>query len=449
MGFPGRPVNTQRGAALAERASTGGTVLIAGAANVLVGTIKLAAGIMVGSSDMLAEAAHSAAETLNQALLLTSVHRGERPADQRHPFGYGQERYFWSLLAAFGIFVAGAGFSIFQGVLALGHRSSGNPLIAYVVLAVSGLAEGTSLVRVLIQLRGDARRGQVDVLDHVRRSPDTTVKATLFEDSAAVAGLGLAALGLVLRQVAGSPVWDGGASIAIGALLVVAAVKLGLDSRDFLIGRAADPRELKLIRDEIQNAPGVDALLDLRTMHVGPDHLIVAARVAFSDEISADRAEDVADDVDRRLADRLPLVSHVFLDPTQAPAGLGESLLQVRVNGDDAVHAGERDDAGDGLAGDDQAHLAAVGPRLPVRGDQGIQPGRVAEPGPGHVDHDQRVPGPGGLEQGGPQPGGVGDVDLLGRRHDRHALDHLDREPDLRHLRHLQAASLPIGGAAW
>jgi cation diffusion facilitator family transporter len=306
-------------AAMAGRASTRVTVLIAGAANVLVGAIKLAAGIMVGSSAMLAEAAHSAADTLNQALLLTSVHRAERPADPRHPFGYGQERYFWSLLAAFGIFIAGAGFSVFQGVLALRHGHSDNPLIAYVVLAVSALAEGTSLVRVVIQLRREARRDDMEVLDHVRSSPDTTVKATLFEDSAAMAGLALAALGLALRQATGSSVWDGAASIAIGALLVVVAVKLGLDSRDYLIGRAADPKDLAMIRAEIEHAPGVDALLDLRTMHLGPDHLIVAARVAFSDEISADRAEDVADDVDRRLADRLSSVPHVFLDPTQAP----------------------------------------------------------------------------------------------------------------------------------
>ena len=303
---------------MAEQASTRGTVLIAGAANIAVGAIKLAAGILVGSSAMLAEAAHSAADTLNQALLLTSVHRGERPADQRHPFGYGQERYFWSLLAAFGIFVAGAGFSIFEGVLSLGHRSSENPLIAYAALGVSALAEGSSLVRVFVQLRGEARRGQVEIIDHVRASPDTTVKAALFEDSAAIIGLALAALGLALRQLTGSPVWDGAASITIGVLLVVVAVKLGLDSRDFLIGRAAGPRELELIRDEIESAPGVDALLDLRTMHIGPDHLIVAARVAFSDDISADRAEDVADDVDWRLADRLALIPHVFLDPTQA-----------------------------------------------------------------------------------------------------------------------------------
>ena len=306
---------------MGERVSTRGTVLVAGAANLLVGAIKLAAGIMVGSSAMLAETAHSAADTLNQGLLLASLRQGERPADSRHPFGYGQERYFWSLLAAFGIFIAGAGFSVFEGTLALRHGNSGNPLIAYVVLAVSAVAEGTSLVRVIIQFRSEARREDMEVLDRVRSSPDTTVKTALFEDSAAMIGLALAALGLLLRQLTGSPVWDGGASIAIGALLVVVAVRLGLDSRDYLIGRAAAPRELAVIRAEIEEAPGVDALLRLRTMYLGPDHLIVAAQVAFDDEISADQAEDIADRVDRRLSDRLPLVPHVFLDPTQASSG--------------------------------------------------------------------------------------------------------------------------------
>ena len=305
-----------------EEHSTRTTVLVAGGANLFVAAIKVVAGVLTGSSALLAESAHSAADTLNQLFLLASLRQGRRPADARHPFGYGQERYFWSLLAAFGIFVAGAGFSVFEGILALTRPDHGSDvLVGYIVLAVSGLAEATSFARALLQSRGQARSRHLGLVAHLRSSPDTTVKAALFEDSAALAGLGLAALGLALRQVTGSPVWDGGASIAIGALLVVVAVKLGLDSRDFLIGRAADPKELELIRDEIESAPGVDTLLDLRTMHVGPDHLIVAARVAFSDDISADRAEDVADDVDRRLADRLPLVPHVFLDPTQASSG--------------------------------------------------------------------------------------------------------------------------------
>jgi cation diffusion facilitator family transporter len=269
---------------------------------------------------MLAETAHSAADTLNQAFLLTSVHRGGRPADSGHQFGYGQEGYFWSLLAAFGIFVAGAGFSVFEGLLALRRSGSHDSFtVAYIVLGISFLAESTSLIRAVMQMRDEARSRHEELLDHVRSSPDTTVKAALFEDSAAIAGLALAAAGLLLSQLTGSPVWDGSASIAIGALLVVVAVRLGLDSRDLLIGKAADPKEQALIRSEIERAHGIDALLELLTMRLGPEHLIVAARVAFSDDISADRVEDLADDIDRRLADRLPLIPHVFIDPTQTP----------------------------------------------------------------------------------------------------------------------------------
>src|SRR6204780_5735417 len=159
------------GSHMAERVSTRGTVLIAGAANLLVGAIKLAAGIMVGSSAMLAETAHSAADTLNQGLLLASLHRGERPADSRHPFGYGQERYFWSLLAAFGIFIAGAGFSVFEGLLTLRHGGGHSFTIAYIVLGVACAAEGTSLLRAYRQVRGEARGSATQLIEHVRGSP--------------------------------------------------------------------------------------------------------------------------------------------------------------------------------------------------------------------------------------------------------------------------------------
>jgi cation diffusion facilitator family transporter len=299
-----------------QRGGTRRTVIIAGAANLFVGIIKLAAGLLSGSSAMLAEAAHSAADTLNQAFLLTSVHRGQRPADPRHPFGYGQERYFWSLLAAFGIFVAGAGFSIFEGILALGREESGDPLIAYIVLAAAGVAEGISFIRAYSQMRGEARRDRTRLVEHVQRSPDTTVKAALFEDSAAMIGLVLAAAGLALRQLTGSGVWDAAASMAIGALLIVVAVRLGLDSRDLLIGRAAGPEEQRAIREEIEQTPGVDALIELLTMHLGPDHLLVAARVDFSGDITGDEAEDLASTIDRRLAERLTVTPHVFIDPT-------------------------------------------------------------------------------------------------------------------------------------
>ncbi len=298
------------------RQSTTRTVLIAGAANIIVMLAKLVAGVLTGSSAMLAEAAHSFADTLNQVFLFTSVRQGQRPPDEEHPFGYGQERYFWSLLAAFGIFIAGAGFSIFEGILSL-HSKTNGFLIAYVVLAVCAIAEGTSFIRAYGQMRGEAHRSNTHTLEHVKTSRDTTVKAALFEDTAAVIGLALAAGGLLLEQITGSPVYDGGASIAIGVLLIVVAFRLGMDSRELLIGRSADPKVRQAIREEIERTPGVDRLLQLQTMHVGPDSLIVAARVALSDDSSAGQVEDLSEDIDHRLSERLPVTPYVFIDPTQ------------------------------------------------------------------------------------------------------------------------------------
>lgn len=294
----------------------------------MVGVAKLVAGVLSGSSAMLAEAAHSAADTLDQGFLFTSVRRAERPADRGHQFGYGQERYFWSLLAAFGIFIAGGGFSIFEGILSLRRGGSENALYAYGALVIAFAAEGTSLARAYWQLRGEARRAHRRLLEYVAHSPDTTVKTALLEDSAAVIGLVFATFGVGLQQLTGSAAWDGGASIAIGVLLIAVAVKLGADSRDLLIGRAADPRQQKLIRGEIEGMPGVDAVLELQTMHVGPDSLIVAARVALDDGITVVQAEKLADAIDRRLARQLPQALHVYVDPTHTSGGQGDSSGQ-------------------------------------------------------------------------------------------------------------------------
>src|ERR1700752_62872 len=153
------PVNRRNGHEATRR-----TVIIAGAANLLVGLVKLAAGILSGSSAMLAEAAHSAADPLAQVFLLTSLRQADRPADRDHPFGHGQERYFWSLLAAFGIFIAGAGFSVFEGLLSLTRSHGESPLAAYVTLGVAFVSEGTSFVRAFWQVRGEAGGHSEEVL---------------------------------------------------------------------------------------------------------------------------------------------------------------------------------------------------------------------------------------------------------------------------------------------
>jgi cation diffusion facilitator family transporter len=298
------------------------TVLVAGTANAILAITKLVAGLLAGSSAMLAEGAHSIADTLNQSFLFASLRRSERPPDRRHPFGYGNERYVWSLLAAFGIFIAGAGFSIFEGILTMtGHGGTGTAVwLAYAVLALAAVLEGTSWIRALYQARKETRENDRDLVEHVRRSPDLTFKTALFEDSAAMIGLALAAGGLVLRQITGSDLWDGLASVLIGLLLAGLALLIGKESTGLLIGRAADPDAQREIRAEILGTPGVTGVDELLTMHFGPEQLLVAAKVNFSDAISADQAEDVAGAIDRRLRERLPIVRHVFLDPTQRTA---------------------------------------------------------------------------------------------------------------------------------
>jgi cation diffusion facilitator family transporter len=311
-----------------DQRSTRITVLVAGAANLFVAIIKGVAGVLVGSSALLAEAAHSVADTLDQLLLLASLQRSSRPPDSRHPFGYGQERYFYSLLAAFGIFIAGAGFSVFEGILAIMRPGSGHDLlIGYVVLVVAGIAEAISFVRALKQSRDQARQAGQSIRAYMRGSTDTTVKTALFEDSAAMVGLALAAAGLGLRQLTGSSVYDGAASIAIGGLLIAIAIRLGRDSKELLIGRAADTREQQVIRAEIESQPGVDELLELLTMHMGPDHLIVAARVDFSDDIDSGRVESLSERIDQRLSEKLSVTSHVFIDPTDTATGSRGRLL--------------------------------------------------------------------------------------------------------------------------
>ncbi|GAA2300013.1 cation diffusion facilitator family transporter [Actinomadura sp. NPDC048955] len=302
-----------------SKSETTKTVLVAGAANLILAITKLFAGLLAGSSAMLAESAHSVADTLNQGFLYTSIRRSERPPDRRHPFGYGNERYVWSLLAAFGIFVAGAGFSIFEGVLTMtGHGGGGTTVwLAYAVLGLGAVLEGASWIRAFYQAKKETRDSDRDLVEHVRKSPDVTFKTALFEDTAAMIGLALAAGGLAMRQITGSEFWDGLASALIGVLLVVLAFSIGRESMRLLIGQAADPAEQRRIRAEICSAPGVTGVDELLTMHFGPEQILVAAKVHFSDDISADEAEDVAGEIDRRLRESVPTVRHVFLDPTQ------------------------------------------------------------------------------------------------------------------------------------
>ena len=307
---------------MADEESTG-TVLVALAANLAIAVAKIAAGLIGGSSAMLAEGAHSVADTTNQVFLLTSLRLSRKAPDDTHPFGYGKERFFWSLLAAIGIFVSGAVFSIYQGVHGLlsGESEVAGYLLSYAVLLISFLAEGTSWLKAVRQLRSEARAAGRGMIEHVRLSSDPTVKTVFSEDTAALIGLLLAALGLGLHQLTGQAYWDAAAAIAIGVLLAVVAYLLGRDTKEMLIGEAAPAPVRDGIRAELADHPEVERVLDVRTMLLGPEALLVAARLDMDDSLGAAEVEDSTDAISAGLRTKFPQVREVYLDVTSGRDG--------------------------------------------------------------------------------------------------------------------------------
>ncbi|MFI5957194.1 cation diffusion facilitator family transporter [Cryptosporangium sp. NPDC051539] len=292
------------------------TVVVAGAANLAIAIAKAVGGILAGSSAMLSEAAHSMADTITEVLLLTAVKRGGRPADDQHQFGYGQAHYFWAFVAALATFTAGSVFAIFQGVhTILEGEEAGDYLVSYIVLGVAFVIESISLGQAIRQVRSGARRSRMHPARYLRRTPDTALKAVAFEDSAALVGLVVAALGLAVTEITGNGLFDGVSSILIGVLLAFVAVTLGRDNASYLVGRSAAPAVQDLIRRTLNETPGVVDVMMLYTQHLGPHELLVAAKVDFTDD-GADDIERTAEEAERRLKEAIPALREVFLDPT-------------------------------------------------------------------------------------------------------------------------------------
>jgi len=295
------------------------TVLLAGTANLAIAIAKIVAGLLSGSTALLAEAAHSVADTLNQVFLLTALHRSRKPADARHPFGYGMERYFWALLAAVGILVLGAGFSITEGLRSiLAPEPIAALAVIYAVLGISFVFEGASWLRAMLQLRQEARAAGVPLL-HQLRAAEPAVKTVALEDSAALVGLLIAAVGVTLAVVTGEHLWDGAASIAIGLLLIVVAFVLGRDNKAMLIGRALPTDTQREIRAIIAGEPGIDEVPELLSLRLAPEQVLVVATVDLDDsETTGAAVEQLAERIDKKVRDAFPMVRHLYLDPTPA-----------------------------------------------------------------------------------------------------------------------------------
>ncbi|RKE16891.1 cation diffusion facilitator family transporter [Streptomyces sp. TLI_171] len=300
---------------------TRATVLVALVANLVIALAKVAGGLLAGSPALLSEAAHSVADSLNEVFLMASLRRSRRRADSRHPFGYGKERFFWSMLAAVGIFVTGGCFSFYQGLHTLLNPQSedtGGYLVVYAVLGVSLLAEGASLVRATVQVRGQARQAGRGLLAQLRRGNDPTVRTVFAEDAAAVIGVLLAAAGAGLHQWTGQSAWEAGAALAIAVLLVCVAFRLGRDAQDLLVGRAVDPVLQQRAADLLAERPEIDVVTQLMTMQLGPDSALLAARVDLADGLDSAGVEALCVEVKRRIRTECPGFEQIFLDITAA-----------------------------------------------------------------------------------------------------------------------------------
>ena len=299
------------------------TVVVAILANFGIAIAKGVAGALSGSAAMLSEAAHSLADTTNEGFLLIAVRRSNKPADALHPFGYGRERYFWSLLAAVGIFVGGGVFAIMQGARELINPGGehGHYALTYTVLAIAFVLESASWLQAVRQLRGDAARTNRGFRDQLWHTTDPATTTVFFEDTAALAGLLIATLGVGLHQATGQHAWDSLASIAIGLLLTVVAFVLGKENRSLIVGEAADPRMQRSIEELLSSYDGVTSVDEVLTMVTGRGEVFVGAHLDLEDELSAAQVEDLARRMERDIKEQEPFVKHFFVDVTADSLG--------------------------------------------------------------------------------------------------------------------------------
>ena len=279
------------------------TVVIAFFANLAIAVAKTIVALATGSASMLAESAHSWADTGNQILLFIADRRSRKPADDGHPLGYGREAYVWSLVAAFGLFTAGAVVSVWEGVSKLLAEETGEVSYtwAYVVLGLAFVFEGVSFAQAFRQTRREARPLDRHVLEHAFETSDPTLRADFAEDAAALLGLLVAAVGVFLHQVTGNPVYDAMGSIVVGLLLGVVAVVLINQNRRFLTGQESDPELRRVAIDRVKALPGVARVTYLRLEYVGPRQVFLTARVDLEGEPRETTIAQVLRDLEERL----------------------------------------------------------------------------------------------------------------------------------------------------
>jgi len=283
--------------------------------NALIATTKMIASAITGSSAMLSEAVHSIVDTGNQALLLWGIRRSSRPADERHPFGYGMELYFWTFVVAILIFAIGAGVSLYEGISKLNQPKEVKYIyINYIVLGFAMIFEGFAWTIAFREFR--KRKGKLGYLKAVQVSKDPTVFTVLFEDSAAMLGLIAAFVGLLLTQWSGDPVYDALASIVIGLILSLTAMLLAYESKGLLIGEAASREVISSIQEIVKRRPEVLSINEILTMHMGPEDVLLNISLDFHDYdyINASVVERIITQLEIEIKQKHPEMARIFIE---------------------------------------------------------------------------------------------------------------------------------------
>lgn len=294
------------------------TVIIALLANIAIAIAKLVAGLASGSTGMLAEAAHSTADSINEVLLAISLKRDRKPPDATHPLGHGRERFLWAFMAAIASFLIGGCLSIAMAVRELEHpHPMKGVTAAAIVLAVAFVADGISWLQSLRQARSQAREYGLPMWQYVRRASDPIVRAIVFEDSAALIGIVIAAAGLAISREMGNNVADAIASLLIGLLLAVTAFGLARPLADFLVGRSMLPAHLKKLNAMFEEVRELEEIVSLRALYSGPEEVIVVAKVRPSSDCSVDQLAAAMDALDHAVREEFPIVADLFIDVTQ------------------------------------------------------------------------------------------------------------------------------------
>jgi cation diffusion facilitator family transporter len=293
----------------------GGTraILAALAANAGIAVAKFVGFLITGSASMLAEAVHSVADTSNQGLLLIGQRTSRRKATRDHPFGFGRDRYFYSFVVALMLFSLGGAFAIYEGVHKVQHPEPlTSPIVAVVILVVAIVLEGYSFRTAMAE--SAKIKGNVSWWGFIRQSRAPELPVVLLEDTGALLGLVFALAGVGLSVLTGDAIWDGVGTLMIGALLIIIAVILIVEMKSLLIGEGATPREYEAITEAVKGGR-VQRLIHIRTQYLGPDELLVAAKIALAPGLPLSDVATEIDAAERRIREAVPAARLIYLEP--------------------------------------------------------------------------------------------------------------------------------------